>query len=291
MEHSGITPTPVLAITGSTGRLGGRIARLLAAQGVSQRLLTRSPDRAPALPSASVARAPYGDHAAVRAALSGIDTVLMVSAAEAPDRVEDHRTFISAAAAAGVEHVVYISFLGAAPGATFTLARDHWETEQAIREAGLGFTFLRDSLYADFLPRMVGPDDVLRGPAASGRVAAVAQDDIARAATAVLLTPAAHRGRSYDLTGPEALSLDQVARILTTASGRPITYRDETIEEAYASRASYGAPWWQVDAWVSTYTAIAAGELETVSSAVLDLTGRPATSLADLLAATSPERE
>ncbi|WP_300679181.1 SDR family oxidoreductase [Nocardioides sp.] len=286
MESTVPAPTPI-GVTGATGHLGGRIARLLADQGVPQRLLARSPERAPTLPLASVVQASYGDHGAVGAALSGLDTVLMVSAAEAPDRVADHRTFIAAAAEAGVRHLVYISFLGASPEATFTLARDHWTTEQAIRDSGLGFTFLRDSLYADFLPGMVGADDVLRGPAGTGRVAAVAQDDIARVAATVLVSPEAHRDRSYDLTGPEALTLAEVAAVLSEVTGRPITFHDETVEEAFASRAASGAPAWQVEAWVSTYTAIAAGELATVSSTIPDLTGRPATSLARLLGATS----
>jgi len=67
--------------------------------------------------------------------------------------------------------------------------------------------------------------------------------------------------------------------------GRSITYQPETVEEAYASRASYGAPPWQLDAWVSTYTAIAAGQLDGVSDAVPLLTGRPATPLADVVRA------
>ena len=79
-------------------------------------------------------------------------------------------------------------------------------------------------------------------------------------AVAVLLDPAAHAGATYSLTGPEALTLDEVAATLSRAQRRPIVYEPETIGDAYASRAHYGAPSWQVDAWVSTYTAIAAGE-------------------------------
>jgi NAD(P)H dehydrogenase (quinone) len=273
-----------LAITGATGRLGGRIARLLADKGVAQRLLTRSPERAPALPLTEAVRAPYGDREAVGAALSGIETVLMVSAAEAPDRLAEHLTFVAAAAEAGVGHLVYISFLGAAPDATFTLARDHWATEEAIRASGMGFTFLRDSLYADFVPLLAGEDGVIRGPGAEGRASVVAQDDIAEAAVAVLLAPDRHRGRTYDLTGPEALTLAEAAQVLTDVLGTPFAYQPETVEEAYASRAVYGAPPWQVDAWVSTYTAIAAGELAAVSTAVAELTGHPATPLAEVVA-------
>ncbi|MFI6924236.1 SDR family oxidoreductase [Nonomuraea spiralis] len=271
--------------TGATGRLGGRIAALLAARGVEQRLVSRRAGQAAAgLPGASAVEADYGDRAALDRALEGASTVLFVSASESADRVDRHRTFVAAAQAAGVRHLVYVSFYGAAPDATFTLARDHWATEQHIRAADLPFTFLRDNLYADFLPGLAGADGVIRGPAGQGRVAAVAQDDIAESAVAVLLDPGAHAGRTYDLTGPEALTLDEVAATLTAATGRAISYHPETVEEAYESRRSYGAPGWEVDAWVSTYLAIAAGELEGVSDDVRRLTGRAPTGLADLLA-------
>lgn len=275
--------TGPIAVTGATGRLGGRIAARLADAGREQRLLVRTPARAPHLPGATAVAAPYGDADAVRRALTGVGTVLMVSASESPDRVAQHRTFIDAAAAAGVGHLVYTSFVGAAPDAVFTLARDHAATEEHLRASGLAHTVLRDSLYADFLPGMVGPDGVLRGPAGDGRVAAVTQDDVADVAVAVLLDPAAHAGATHDLTGPEALTLAEVAATITAVTGRPVTYRDEALEEAYASRASYGVPAWQVDAWVSTYTAIAAGQLAGVSTAVADVTGHPATSFAELL--------
>jgi NAD(P)H dehydrogenase (quinone) len=273
----------MIGVTGATGRLGGRVARRLAAAGVEQRLLVRDPARAPQLPGSSVAQASFDDADAVRAGLDGVSVLLMVSAAESEDRLDQHLTFVDAAAAAGVEQIVYTSFYGAAPDCTFTLGRDHYATEQRIRASGVGFTFLRDNFYADFMPALAGPDGVIRGPAGDGRVAAVAVDDVADVATAVLLDPAPHAGGTYGLTGPESLTLDEVAAVVSTGLGRPITYYPESQAEAYASRASYGAPDWQVDAWVSTYTAIAEGEVAAVTDDVPRLAGHPATSLAELL--------
>lgn len=272
-----------LGITGSTGALGRLVARALSEQGHAQRLLVRDPARAPELAGTSVVRTSYADPELARASLEGVTTLFMVSGAEAEDRLEQHRTFVDAAADAGVEHVVYTSFQGAAADCTFTLGRDHWATEEHIRARGLGFTFLRDSFYLDFLPELVGEDGVIRGPAGDGRVAAVTRADIARSAVAVLTDPAAHRDATYDLTGPEALSFAEVAALLTAHTGRTVTYHDESIEEAYASRRKWPAPPWQYDAWVSTYTAIAAGELATVSDHVRRLTGREPTGLASYL--------
>jgi uncharacterized protein YbjT (DUF2867 family) len=276
---------PQFAVTGATGALGGDIASALAAAGASQRLVVRDPSRAPSLPGTEVAVASYDDPDALAAAFAGIPTLFMVSAAENENRVAQHYRCVDAAAAAGVERIVYTSFFKAGPQAVFTLGRDHWATEERIRASGMTWTFLRDNFYADFLPLTVDEGGVIRGPAGAGRVSAVVRRDVAAVATRVLLEAGQHDRASYDLTGPEALSMQEVAERLTAALGRSITYHDETIEEAYASRAKYEAPGWLVDAWVSTYTSIASGEVADVSRDVERITGRPATSLAELLTA------
>jgi NAD(P)H dehydrogenase (quinone) len=273
-----------MVVTGATGHIGGRVARRLADAGVPQRLVVRDPGRAPALPGSDVAQAGYGDRDALRRAFAGADTVFFVSGAEAADRLAQHKNVVEAAAEAGVQRMVYLSFLGAGPDATFTLARDHWATEQHIRRHISRFTFLRDALYADFVPLMVGADGVIRGPAGDGAASVVARDDVAEVAAAVLLaTDEEHDGQTYDVTGPEALTMAQLAEELTRVLGRPIGYHNETVEEAYASRARYGAPDWEVAGWVTTYQAIAAGEAALVSDTVPRLTGHPALGFAELL--------
>jgi uncharacterized protein YbjT (DUF2867 family) len=273
-----------LAVTGSTGGLGGMVARQLADVGQAQRLLVRDAGRAPELEGADPLVFSYADPDSARQVLEGVKVLFMVSAAEAEDRLQQHYTFIDAAAAAGVQHVVYTSFYGAAPDATFTLARDHFATEERIKASGMNYTFLRDNFYLDFLPLLTGEDGVIRGPAGNGVVSAVSREDIARCAVAVLRDPALHVGTTYNLTGPEELTIAAAADILTAKTGRTVTYHPETVEEAYASRASYGAPPWQVDARVSTYTAIAAGEMAGLSPDVHALTGRDPLSLAGFLA-------
>jgi NAD(P)H dehydrogenase (quinone) len=265
-----------LAVTGASGAVGGRVARRLAALGHGQRLVVRDPGRAPDLPGASVVQASYSEPEALRRAFDGVDVLLLVSAAEAVDRLDQRRTAVAAARDAGVGRVVYTSFLGASPTAAFTLARDHAATEQALTGADLRWTGLRNSLYADVLPEFA-TDGVLRGPAGDGRVSAVGRDDIADVAVALLL--GAGPDGPLDVTGPEALTLEEVAGVLTRLTGRPYRYERETVEQAWASRSVYGAADWQVEAWVSTYTAIAGGELAAVSDTVDRLAGHPATPL------------
>jgi uncharacterized protein YbjT (DUF2867 family) len=272
----------LIAVTGATGKIGGRVALSLAADGADLRLVVRDPTRAPDV-RAEVAQGEYGDGAAMRAAFARVETLFLVSASEHPDRVRLHTTAVDAAVAAGVQRIVYTSFLAAAPDATFTFARDHWATEQHIRTTGLRYTFLRDAIYADFLPALVGADRTIRGPAGDGAFTPVAQDDIAAVATVVLRSDD-YDATTLDLTGPERLTMRDVAAVLTDVTGHPVTYVEETVEEAYASRASYGAAGFEVDGWVSTYTSIASGELDVLSDDVRAVIGRDPISLRRLLA-------
>ncbi len=273
----------MIAVTGATGVLGGRVAAGLAAAGAEQRLVTRDPSRAPALDGAEVVGgAEYADGESMRRAFDGADTVFLVSAGEDIDRMRLHRNAVDAAVAAGVERIVYTSFAGARADTVFTFGRDHFNTEEHIKATGVGWTFLRDNIYLDFMPFFAGDDGVIRGPAGDGRAAVVARDDIARAAVAVL-TGDGHSGAAYEMTGPEALTLYEAAEQVAAVAGRPITYVPETIEEARASRAPSGAPDWEIEGWVTSYVAIAVGELENVSGDIERLTGQAPMTLAQFL--------
>jgi uncharacterized protein YbjT (DUF2867 family) len=220
----------------------------------------------------------------VTADLDGVEALFLVPVHERVDRVAVHTAAVDSAVAAGVRHIVYPSFLNTSPRTRFTLSRDHYATEQHIRGSGVAFTFLRASAYLEVAQYVLGADDVIRGPAGSGRVAFVSKDDVADVAVTVLLDPSPHAGVTCDLTGPTAVSLHELAEAFTHTAGRPITYVEETVEAAYASRAHFDMPRWQLDAWVSTYLQVAAGELDMVTDDVERLLGRGPTSLEDFLA-------
>lgn len=275
----------LIAITGASGHVGTRVATRLAAKGARQRLIVRDQSRAPAVDGAEIRTASgyiAGDE--VRAALDGAHTVFLIPARESAIRLAEHISAIDAAVAAGVEHIVYLSFVGATPDSIFTLARDHYATEQHVRTTGIPFTFLRMNMYLDFIPSMVSPAGVINGPAGDGRVAAILRDDIADAAAAVL-TSDGHDGHSYDLTGREAFTVTEATELMSRVSGKPIRFHNETVEEAYASRAAYGAPDWEVAGWVTSYTAVASGQLEHVSDWVHRLVGHEPVTLAEYLGA------
>ncbi|MDX2357140.1 SDR family oxidoreductase [Dietzia sp. PP-33] len=277
-----MTAQPAIAVTGATGALGGSVARQLAERGIAQRLIVRNAERAPSLPGADVAEASYEDGDALTAALRGIETVFFVSGNEAADRESVHRSAVKAFEAASVRRVVYTSFLGALPDASFTFARTHHATEEMIRAAGLDYTFLRPSFYLDYVADWADAEGVIRGPAGDGRIAWVARDDLAEAAAAVLSTEG-HDGRTYDLTGDELLTLEETATRLTEATGTTYRFENESIDQAYASRREGypGTPDWELDGWVGTYLAIARGEMAVASRSVAELTGHRPRGIAD----------
>ena len=282
----------VIAVTGATGTLGRRVAeRLTGNADATLRLVVRDPSRAPEIPDAEVVANPggYADGPGFAAALEGVHTLYLVSAAEAEDRLSQHYTAVDAAAAAGVQRIVYTSFLEARPDSTFTLGRQHALTEERIRATGVPATFLRHGFYADFVPFFATVEDggaVIAAPAGDGRTSFVSRDDLADVAVAVLLRQDTDLdGQALAVTGPAALTMTEAADVLTEITGRPVTYRDQTVEQAWATRRPSGHPEWEIEGWVTSYLAIAAGELATVTDVVSTLTGHPARTVAEHLRA------
>ncbi|WP_161980981.1 SDR family oxidoreductase [Streptococcus sp. S784/96/1] len=279
----------MIALTGVTGKLGGQLARDLSETGIEARLLARRPEAVEKLPHTSIYEAYYDQSQVTVEALTGVDILFMVSGRESEHRVAEHKAFIDAAKLAGVRHIIYTSFFNAALDSTFTLARDHAATEDYIKENGFTYTFIRDNFYMDFFVELAREYGEIKGPAGSGKVSAVVRDDVASVALAILQNPEHYDNQVLDMTGPEALTLGDVAERIGKVWGKPITYIEETVDEAYASRKAWPAEQWEYDSWVSTYTAIANDELSVVSTDIERILGRPATRLETLIAKLSEE--
>ncbi|WP_285656871.1 NAD(P)H-binding protein [Actinomycetospora sp. NBRC 106375] len=273
-----------VAVTGTTGALGSRIARRLAGHGVPQLLLGRDVAGIPELVGAQRrGPAPYDDEAALRPALDGASTLVLVSGRPLGRRLEEHAAVITAARAVGVERVVYVSLLGAGPDATYRNARDHWLTERFLADSGVRHTVVRAGIYASTPASLADDDLVVRGPAGAGRAAFVAHEDIAAVIAAVVRddgAPSVHDGRTLEVTGPEAMTLAEAVGQIAVATGRPYRHEPETPEQAFTRRLRLGLSGEQIEAWISWYLAIAGGGLSTVTDVVPRLTGSPATPVA-----------
>src|SRR5260370_12614169 len=143
----------MIVVTGSSGRVGGLVARRLESGGHPLRLLVRDPRRGPRVYGAQVRPADYGDPETLATGLERGDRVFMVSLWIGGDvRLDLHRSFIEAAARAEVAQLVYLSFVNAGPNAVFSHAREHGATEPMLKASGVPWTATRNNMYADDIP-------------------------------------------------------------------------------------------------------------------------------------------
>jgi NAD(P)H dehydrogenase (quinone) len=203
-------------------------------------------------------------------------------------RIPQHTRAIQAAAAAGIKHIFYTSFLGKEPGNPSLAVVDHRGTEAALRESGLVWTSLRNAQYADAMIEAAAPAALAKGrwqaATGDGRMPFIARADCIRAAAAALLA-AGTDNRTFDITGPEALTYREVCAILAEFAGKPIEWVDCTPDQAYAEFDSMGVPRtavadqsvdgipWSSDDMVSMQVGIAGGWFDVVSDDVERLTG------------------
>src|SRR5690554_1125626 len=220
----------MIVISGASGNLGRatalRVAELLgggAAAGLA--LATRTPDAMEGLvPGASVRHADFDRPDTLREAFAGASRLLLISTSRVDNRGKQHAEAIDAARDAGVEHVIYTSMLSPGPDNPALISESHWSTEEHLKASGLAFTILRFSLYSDF--QVFEAAEALtsgrfvhnRG---SGACSYIARSDCAEVAAAVV-SGEGHEGVTYELTGPESLDAEQLARLYADAGGRPV---------------------------------------------------------------------
>jgi NAD(P)H dehydrogenase (quinone) len=230
-----------LAITGGSGRLARRTAELVLAQRAPEDLIitTRSPAalRSFAERGVAVRHADFAEPRTLRAAFAEAERLLLVSATDLGQRTVQHQAAIEAAKAAGVRHIVYTSGLKPEPPNPAVVAASHYATEQAVARSGLAWTVLRNSLYADYqLPEAERAIEtgVLVHNRGSGAAAYVAREDCAAAAAAVLLQ-SGHERAVYDITGPEALTADDLAALYSELGHRAVRARSLADEDFVAT--------------------------------------------------------
>jgi len=274
----------VIVVTGSTGRVGGLVVQELARRGEPMRLFVRDRSRAPEIDGAETVVADYGDPRALAAALGEGDCVFMVSLWIGGDaRLALHRSFVEAAAQARVGRLVYLSFVNARPDAVFSHAREHGATEEMIRASGLPWTSIRNSMYADDIPGWFDPDGAAREPGDGARMSFSYRPEIAEA-IAVVLTEQGHEGEVYDITTPESVSIADLARIASEVTGAAYRYEPSSDEDWLERWRAQGRPDWSLEAGLTSYEALRAGEFDVVSDDYRKLTGHKPATIAEVIA-------
>ena len=272
-----------ILVTGATGSTGGALITDLARRGAGFRALVRKESDVErlAVAPASVAVGSFDDEQSLTAALDGITHAYLVTPSSGDAEAQQLR-FVQQAAAAGVEHLVLLSQLGAVEDSPVRFLRYHAVVERRVRELGLGYTFLRPNLFLQgilaFAP-MIASDGRFFAPIGDARVSMIDVHDIGEVAAAALTAPG-HDGQTYTLTGPAAITHTEIAEALSAALGRKITFVDASPEQ-FADALTGVLPPWQVAGTLEDYAHYRRGEAAVVSDAVPAVTGHPARSLQD----------
>lgn len=273
-----------LLVTGAGGHLGRLVINHLLERGQSVIATTRSPEKLADLAArgVDVRRADFDDRGSLDAAFAGADRALLISTdtlGKPGARIAQHRAAVAALAASGVGHVVYTSMPNADTSVCL-IARDHAATEAALAEAGLGYTILRNCIYSEMLLRtlpVVVASGTLVDAKDNGGVAYVTRDDCARAAAGALISAT---GRStHDITGPAAVTGEQLAALVTDVTSRPVRYVSVPHDQLVARLVQHGLPPAIAEILASFDVAAAAGDFSAVSPSVGELAGRAPTPL------------
>jgi uncharacterized protein YbjT (DUF2867 family) len=265
-----------ILVTGATGNVGGHVVRALARRGAPVRAFVRDAGKATRLlgPDVELAVGDFANRRSLDRALKGADR-LFLACGNVPGQIDFECTAIDAAADAGITRVVKLSGPDAAIDSPLIFERWHGAIEEHLAAAGLPRVLLRPRTFMTNLlayARGVAQTGMLFAPAGAAQISFVDPQDVADAA-AEALTGAGHEGRTYTLTGPEAVTFERVAGEIATAAGRPVTYVNIGDDDARQAMASEGLPLMVADAIVAIFASQRAGSMADTTDTVRTLTG------------------
>jgi uncharacterized protein YbjT (DUF2867 family) len=260
----------MIVLTGATGTIGKDLVKELQGLGARFKVVARDPENARRLlGDVEIVKGDLADRASLDVAFRG-GTKLFLLGPGSPTQVADQHNAIEAAKAAGITHVVRSSAWVSDPGSKLLLGRWHGQTDEELRRSGLKWTILQPNA---FMQNLLGNVETIRqqgaiyGTSKDGKIAMIDTRDIARVAANALVDPE-HEGKTYVLTGPEAINYAQVAETFSRVLGRPVKYVDLPPDQARLGMLGTGQPEWLIDFLLGVSSIYAAGRGAQVTDAV-----------------------
>ena len=256
----------MIYVSGSPGNVGTKLVRLLAGRGEQVRVLVHDPEAAEfALPGVETVLGDLAEPESFARTVVGADAVFVNSSRRA---ISLQANLIAAAASAGVRRIVDLSWMGAATDSgSEAIGRWHAEVERHLVECGVAYTILRASAFMQNYVGQITVNDTIVGTTATGRASLVDARDVA-AVAATVLTDQGHKGRTYDVTGPQALSNPEVAAIISRVTGRRVRYVGTTPDLLADGYHRAGLPEWAALDLVAADVYRARGRLAQVTDVV-----------------------
>lgn len=283
----------MILITGATGHLGKATIDSLLEKGIAAEeisALVRDETKAAGLKAKGISlkTGDYNDYPSLVAAFKGADKLLLISGNELDNRSQQHLAAVRAAKEAGVQHIFYTSFERKNESETSPIAvvaKSHLDTEKEITASGLIYTIFRNNLYLEMLPVYLG-DTVLESgiflPAGDGKTAFTSRLDMAEGIAATLASPG-HENKIYSFTNTEAVSMDEVAEIISKVSGKQVSYLNPSEEEYVSTLKQAGVPETVIGILAAFSGGMRQGEFEKTGTDLEELLGRKLVSVREFL--------
>ena len=273
---------PTILVTGATGNTGLLLVDQFAAAGKDFRVMVHTPTKAALVQKgkAEVVIGDFIDTASLERALEGIERAYLVSPAS-PDMVKQQKAFVDVAKKTGLKRIVKLAALGTAPDSPVGLLRQHAEIEEYIKKSGIAYTLLRPHFFMENLLGNIGTiksDSAIYSPLGDARISAISTADIAAVALRTLIEDG-HAGKTYTLTGPEAVTYGRIADIVGEVIGRKVAYIPVSYDTAHGGMVKSGMPEWLVDDLVRLMKTWSKGAGDVVSPDVEKILGRKPVSL------------
>ena len=270
----------MILVTGATGTTGLALVKALSERKIATRALARNLDKVVELPYVEWVKGDLLEVDSLQAAVAGVDAIYLLSSG-GPESVPAQKNLIDVAKAAGVKRIVKHSGMGASRQSPIHLAQWHAEIEEYLVASGLEYTILRPHFFLQNLlwdAASIKGQAAIYAPMADARFSAIDARDIAAAAVTVLTEPG-HHGKTYDLTGSEAVSYSDIAAAISQAAGKPIQYVTLDFDAYYQGGLKAGLPEWMASDMTELFRYFASGAAADISPAVEQLTGKPARGL------------
>jgi NAD(P)H dehydrogenase (quinone) len=271
-------------VTGGTGKTGSQTIHHLLAKGAPVRAFVRNEEKAAPLKEkgAELFIGDIGDADAVAKAMDGVEKV-MLTLPNGPNEEKFELGVLEAAKAAGVKHLVYLSSTESNPENTRRIPQVHVRVSQAVKDSGVPWTVMRPNFFMQNIlafARTMKPESWFTFPAGDGTAAMCDVRDVGEVAAILLTESDKHIGQQYDLTGPDILSMHDVARLLSEELGREITYKPQSLEDFHAVLSKVLPSEWHIDGVVELMEEMQnTGGLNYTTETMGEILGRPPCSL------------
>lgn len=270
-----------ILVTGATGTVGREVViQLSIIDGVRVRAGVHSiikGENLKRLPDVEVVEMDFKNRESLHAAFTNVDKLFLITPFS-DEQVAMAKTLVDEAMTAGVKHIVRLSVIKADAAPETMLSRWHREVERYIEDSGIAHTFLRPSSfmqnYANFDAASIKRDGRFYHATGNGKISCIDVRDIAAVAVEAL-TGSGHEGKAYELTGPEALSNQEVADIISEATGRQVAFVDVPEDAARNSMLQQHMPEWMVDAMLELEHGYKQNRFSETTDTVEQLAGRP----------------